>query len=130
MPAHLFEFIYVYIYLKNKFGKPPTNVSLCEFLEIDNCTGLQRKNRCIDLGFIADPGYSPKGKDWLQLTDRGAEAFMAVLDGIEPVMITDGTFCSEKREIFPDGIKYSYAKYKQYREYMKALSTHGHADPT
>jgi hypothetical protein len=130
MPATLFEFIYSYLYLMGKLGKPPSNTELCKLLEIDNCTGLQRKNRCIALGYIVDPGYLPVGKDWCVLTDKGAEAFTAVLDGVDKVYMADGQYLCVKRDHLPDGIVYSDLSRKEYRQYMKALSDNGYATPT
>lgn len=130
MPAHLYEFICAYIWFKNKHGRPPTSDGLAALLDIDRCTALQRKNKLIKLGLIADPGYLPRGKDWLKLTDKGAEVFSAILDGVEPVMITNGVYCCLNRDLFPPMVDYEYLPIPKYRQYMKALSSHGHADPS
>lgn len=130
MPAHIFELLFTYIRLKGLLGRPPSNVEVSNELGIDFCTGLQRKGRAVELGYIADPGVNPVGRDWCKLTDRGAEAFMAVLDGVEPVVVHLNSKCSANRDVLPNHIIYEELSMKQYKEYLKALDTHGHATPS
>lgn len=129
MPAHIFEFLFTYLRLKNELGRPPSHVEVGKALGIHFCTALQRRRRAVDIGYIVDPGFNPEGKDWAILTDRGAEAFMAVLDGIEPVVTFNNAKCSDKRDVLPNHIIYEELPMKQYQDHLRALINHGYATP-
>lgn len=129
MPAHIFELLCAFFYLMDKLGKPPSDGEIASLLDIRRCTVIQRRVKSVALGYIVEPPHSFRRGNWARFTDRGAEAFMAILDGIEPVTATDGMYCSLNRDFMPDGVGYSYVPFSQYREYMKALTAHGYADP-
>ncbi len=125
MPAHIFELHFVYYKLKEELGKPPTTEACARVLGIDVCTVLQRRDRAIAIGVIVDPGFQHgNGKPWAVFTDRGADAFMAIMDGLEEAPAKPGTLLCTNRDIFPDTLRYVYLPMPEYCAYVKELSGH------
>mgnify|MGYP001484240705 CR=1 FL=1 len=124
MPAHVFELIYCYYVLRGQFGRPPSAHEAAKWLGIDFCTVLQRRNRSIACGYTEDPGHRYRG-DWMLLTDVGAEAFQAILDGTEEAICSDYTLLSLNRELFPDSIRYTHVSKREYNMYVASLTEHG-----
>ena len=122
MPAHIFEFLYAYYYLKKRDGRPPSAYAVAQLLNIDFTTVLQRRDKAVAINVIVYPGWNPVGKDWAVFTDRGAEAFTAILDGTEAAVLNDMALLSSDKSIFPDNIRYEHLSKVDYSRYMQALA--------
>ena len=56
---------------------------MAAFLKIDFCTVLQRRKRAVAYQGHRGAGDLPVIGDWAVFTDRGAEAFVAIMEGNE-----------------------------------------------
>lgn len=122
MPAHVFELLYIYYMLKGQTGKPPSVSAVAKALQIDFCTALQRRDRAVESGIIVKPPPCHRGLEWAVLTDRGAEMFVAVMDGTEEAPAKPGTLLSFDRDLFPDSVRYVYLPTPEYQAYVKELA--------